>query len=89
MSRQQTYAPDEPETSRSKSRKDKPWVLWEFWPRRVGLGQWWRRGRYRTQAEAEAVATRETRVNAERAWLTLKPIFKVLHEDEAKPKSLE
>jgi hypothetical protein len=85
MSRQQSYAPDAPETSRSRSRKDKPWVLWEFWPRRVGLGEWFRRGRYRTEAEAEAVATRETRVNAERTWMKLTPIFKVLRDSDGNP----
>jgi hypothetical protein len=71
--------------ARSRARKDKSWVLWEFLPCRVGLGRWWRRGRYRTQAEAQAVATRETRVNAERTWLSLKPIYDVRRDSESKP----
>ena len=70
MSRQQTYAPDEPEEAKPKSKvkvkKDKPWVLWERWNKwgpEQKMGKWHSIGRYGTQAEAEKVMAHRKRQN--------------------------
>jgi hypothetical protein len=88
MSHQQSFAPNEPETARSKSAKAKPWALWELWPAtRHQPARWWRRGRYRTKEEAEAVVVRSCRRTASGAqsFRELREHYRVLHESAGKP----
>jgi hypothetical protein len=88
MSRQYSYIPDEPEVARpARGKKVKNWCLWQKWRR-----DWWRMGRYRTQAEAEKAMRLD-----ERKWdamfknspmfqkIKKKRQYKVLHEKDGKP----
>ena len=84
MSRQQTFAPDEPERTRSKAVKAKPWCAWHKW--RHG---WWRSGRYRTRQEAEKAMADQVRKYHHRKYHRLggwaERDFRVRHESEGKP----
>ena len=96
MSRQQSFAPDEPELRQAKAVKAKPWNLWHKWRK-----SWWRHGRYRTRQEAEKAMADQVRKHHEHPgdvwwrgrWLHPRlgrewwapDRFRVMHEDEGKP----
>lgn len=101
MSKQQTFAPNEPERSRSsgKYRKDKPWVLWHLWHlwwRAGDKPRWVKRGRYQTAAQAKHVMAKEVRtyegwtrnrnqVGSKLRTLYREENYRIMHEDEGKP----
>ena len=77
MSTQQTFAPDEIQRIRGKSRKEKPWVLWiyfgSFQPK------WWKWGKY----QSESVARKAGEKNSFRNLKGYR--FEVRHHDEDGP----
>ena len=94
MSRQQTYAPDEPEESRPKAKvkKDKPWSVWHKWrtsdwmPRVLKRDGWSRVGRYQTKEEAEKVIAKNVRQYGKGRIYSWAPgTYRLMHDKDGKP----
>lgn len=75
---------DSTERQRAKSKKEKPWSVWQRWPgSKFGLQKWWRSGRYATKEVADEVVRDHSRKRV--SWISGKVEFCVLRDGE-KPK---